>query len=220
VSQGDYEQANQCFAEGLPFYRQIGDKDGLAMALAGLGEVALRQGDYGDAIELLEESLTLRRETSDKWGIAASFGTLAWVALRQGDLKKATTLLAESLHLRRELEDVGGIAWCLEKLAEIALTAGQRESSPRRDEDFRRAARLFGAAEALRAPVNSAIDLVDQPEYERQVAIVQAQLDEATFTTTWAEGQAMTLEQVIEYALAVKSNQLGVGKREKSPRGN
>jgi tetratricopeptide (TPR) repeat protein len=213
LCQGDYEQASQCFAESLPFYRQIGDRDGQSMVLAGLGEVALRQGDYGGATELLEESLVLRREVGDRWGIAASFGTLAWVALRQGDLKRATTLLAESLQLRRELGDRGGTAWCLEKLAEISLTTGQQESAPRGDEDFRRAARLFGAAEALRAPVNSAIDLVDQPEYERQLVVLRAQLDEATFTTVWAEGQAMTLQQAIEYALAVEPGQLGVEKQ-------
>lgn len=109
-------------------------------------------------------------------------------------MKQAVALLAESITLRHEIGDIGGIAWCLEKFAEIALTTGQRATGPRRQEDFRRAAQLFGAAEALRAPVNSAIDLVDQPAYERQVAIVQAMLDEVTFTGAWAEGQAMTLE--------------------------
>ena len=113
-------------------------------------------------------------------------------------------MLAESLQLRRELGDKGGIAWCLEKLAEIALTTGQRDSGPRQGEDFQRAARLFGGAEALRAPVNSVIDLVDQPEYERQVALVRSQLGETSFTAAWAAGRAMTLDQAIEYALAVE----------------
>jgi tetratricopeptide (TPR) repeat protein len=204
VSQGDYERASQCFADALPFYRQIGDKDGLAMVLAGLGDVTLRQGSYEGATELLEESLALRREVGDTWGIAASFGTLAWVALRQGDLKRATTLLAESLQLRRELGDVGGVGWCLEKLAEIALTTGQQKSAPRGVEDFRRAARLFGASEALRAPVNSKIALVDQPEYERQVALIRDRLEKTTFAAAWAEGQAMAMDQAIEYALATR----------------
>jgi hypothetical protein len=33
------------------------------------------------------------------------------------------------------------------------------------------------------------------------MAVACAQLDEATFNAAWAEGRAMTLEQVIEYAL-------------------
>jgi hypothetical protein len=112
------------------------------------------------------------------------------------------SLLSESLTLRGEIGDRGGVAWCLEKMAEIALTTGQRESAPGREEDFRRAARLFGAAHSLRAAVNSKIDLVDQPEYERQVALVRDQLDETTFAAGWDQGQVMTLRQAVDYALA------------------
>jgi tetratricopeptide (TPR) repeat protein len=204
VHPGDYEQAVQYFEEALPLLRQLGDKWFTAIVLSGLGEVALRQGDYERATALEEEALVLRREIQDKWGIAVSSGNFAWIALRQGNLKGAVTLLAESLALRREIGDIGGSAWCLEKLAEIALTKGQRASASRRAEDFQRAARLFGAAAALRKPLGSVIDLVDQPEYERQLALLRAQLDEAAFATAWTEGQAMTLEQAIEEALAVE----------------
>jgi len=209
VGPGDYEQAVQYFEQALALLRQLGDESQTAIALSGLAEVSVRKGDYERAAALEEESLALRREIGYTWGIAVSLGNFAWIALRRDDLKQAVALLAESLTLRREIGDRGGIAWCLEKLAEIALITGQRESALRPDEDFRRAARLFGAAEALRAPVNSAIDLVDQPEYERQLAILRAQLDEAIFTTAWAKGQAMTLQQAIEYALAVEPGQLG-----------
>ena len=34
-----------------------------------------------------------------------------------------------------------------------------------------------------------------------ELARVRAQLDEAAFAAAWAEGQAMTIEQAIEYAL-------------------
>ncbi len=211
LRQGDYEQASHYFEEALPLYRHLGDKDYLTYVLSGLGEIALRQGNYEHATALLEESLALRREFGINWGIAASLGSLGWVALRRGDLKQAVTRLVESLTLRREIGDrAGGMAWCLEKLAEIALTNGQRESVSRRDEDFQRAARLFGAAEALREPIGSVIDLVDQPEYERQLAILRAQLDEATFAAAWAEGRTMTMEQAIEYALTAKEAAISV----------
>ena len=212
VRPGDFEQAVQYFERALPLLRQIGDKSHTAIALSGLAEVAVRRGDYERASILEEESLALRREIDETWGIAISLANIAWIALRQNDLRQAVALLAESITLRHEIGDRGGTAWCLEKFAEIALTIGQRESTLQREEDFQRAARLYGAAEALRAPVNSTIDLVDQPEYERQVAIIRAQLDEGTFTSAWAEGQAMTLEQTINYALAVEPDQLGVAK--------
>ena len=203
VHLGDYEPAVHYFEEALPLLRQVGDNSHTAVALSGLAEVAVRRGDYEHALALEEESLELRREISETWGIAISYGNFAWVALRRGDLPQAVTRLGESLALRREIGDRGGIAWCLEKLAEIALTVGQRESPSRRAEAFQRAARLFGAAAALREPLGSVIDLADQPEYERQVAMLQAQLDERTFTTAWAQGRAMRLEQAIPEALAV-----------------
>src|SRR5687767_6155971 len=103
--------------------------------------------------------------------MAASLGSLGWVALRQGDLPRLRTTLAESLALRLETGDRGGVAWCLEKLAEAAaLPLWQRPARGAPDQpapapaDLRRAARIYAAAAALRAPVGSVVDPADQPE--------------------------------------------------------
>jgi DNA-binding CsgD family transcriptional regulator len=130
--------------------------------------------------------------------------------VRRDDLKQAVKLLGESLTQRQEFGDRAGCAWCLEEFAEVALLQGQRQLPPRRDEEFRRAARLFGAAAALRASVGSVIDLVDRPEYDRHTALVRAELDSSSdlvqpgaFQVAWSEGQAMSLKQAVEYALSV-----------------
>jgi predicted ATPase/DNA-binding CsgD family transcriptional regulator len=201
VRPGDYEQAVQYFEEALPLLRQIGDRGHTSVALSGLSEVAIRQGDYKRATLLEEESLALRREIEEPWGIAISLANFGWIALRQDDLKQAVNLLRESLTLRRDIGERGGSTWCLEKLAEIALITGQRKSLLNSEEDFQRAARLFGAAEAMREPVDSKIDLVDQPEYNRQVAALRDHLKDATFTKAWAEGRGMSIKQAIEYGL-------------------
>jgi tetratricopeptide (TPR) repeat protein len=183
-------------------YQDIGDKNGLAYVLAGMGEVALRQGDYDRAKELLDESLALRYEYGADWGIAATIGSLGWLALRQRDLEVAEKLLRESLTIRLEIGDRSGTAWCLEKMAEIALTRGRTGNSLDEGKKMRRAAQLFGAAAALRLPLESTIDLADQPEYERQLEEVRTQLDEATFAAVWDEGRALTFEQAVAYALS------------------
>jgi predicted ATPase/DNA-binding CsgD family transcriptional regulator len=202
VRPGDFERANRCFSEALPLYQDIGDKNGLAYVMAGMGEVALRQGDYDRAKELLDESLALRYEYGADWGIAATIGSLGWLALRQGDLEAAEKLIRESLTIRLEIGDRSGTAWCLEKMAEIALTTGNLGDSIEENKKMRRAARLFGAAAALREPLESTIDLADQPEYERQIGEVRSHLDEATFAVAWDAGQTMTFEQAVAYALA------------------
>ena len=201
VRLGDYEQATQYFEEALPLLRQIGDNSSTTMAISGLAETAIRQGNYERAAILEEESFEMRKEIGEPWGIAVSLGNFAWISLQQGDFERAVTLLRESLTLRHDVGDRGGSAWCLEKLAQIALKLGQRKSSLISGKNFEQAARLFGAAEALREPVKSKIDLVDQPEYDRHIKVLREKLDDATFTKAWAEGRGMSMEQAIEYAL-------------------
>jgi tetratricopeptide (TPR) repeat protein len=211
VRPGDYEQAKQYFEEALPLLRQIGDHSNTTIAISGLAEIAIRQGDIERAQILEQESLAMRREIGEPWGIAVSLGNFAWISIHEGDLEQAVDTINESLTLRRDIGDRGGSAWCLEKLAEIALITGQRESSSNPEKDFQRAARLFGAAEAMREPVDSKIDLVDQSEYKRQVVVVREHLDDAAFTTAWAEGRGMPIEQAIEYALGRRSSPYQIG---------
>lgn len=186
--------------------RQIGDQIDLPYVLSGLGEVAVRQGSYDRALELLEESLMLRRQAGDKWGTAASLGTLGWLALEQDDLSDAVNMLSESINLRFEIEELSGVAWCLEKLAKIALIKGQATSSPQGNHYFRRATRLLGVAVSLRTHSGSVIDLADRPDHKRLLAELHAQLDEAAFERAWTEGQAMTFEQAVAYALSDSSD--------------
>ncbi len=187
---GDYALANTRLEEALALYHSAGDKNGTGMALSGLAEVALREGKLETASKLIEESLKLRREIGYKWGIGASLGTWAWIALRQRDWESAFARLKESVQVRKGIGDKGGIAWCLERLAEVAM--GKQEID--------KAVRIFGAAASLRAAMGSIIDPVDQPEYERNLASLRADLGEGTFDAVWAEGQVMTMEQAIEYA--------------------
>ncbi len=202
VRPGDLEGAIRYLEEALPLGRQIGDKTATGIVLTSLAEVAIRQGEYERATTFEEQSLEMRREVGEPWGIAVSLGNFAWIALLQGDLKQAVTLLGESLNLRHEIGDQGGMAWCLEKFAEIVFTQGHLKDPPQRLEDLQRAAQMFGSAQALRAPIGSVMDLVDQPKYAHWIDGMRAQLGEATFDAAWAEGQKMTVDQAVEYALS------------------
>ena len=188
---GDYARASAYLEEALAIHRRIGDKAGMGYLLSGLGEVALREGKLERASKLIEESLVLRGELGHKWGIGASLGTSAWIAMRQFDWSSAVKRLKESIQVRKEIGDRGGIAFCLERLAEVAIGKHQAEN----------AARIFGAAESIRASLRSKIDPVDQPEYERNLASLRAELGEGRFNAAWEEGQKMTLEQAVDYAL-------------------
>ena len=114
-------------------------------------------------------------------------GSLAWIAVLQGEPSRAVALLRESLSIRVQIGDIGGMAWCVEKLAGIAQQRG----------DSGGAARLLGAAAALRASVNSVVDPVDQAPYDAFLGSVRAALAPDLFAALWREGQAMTPEQIL-----------------------
>ncbi len=192
IRTGDYEQARSHLEEFLRLLQQVGDKTILAYAFSGLGEVAVRQGQYERAISLLEQGLALTREHGDKWGTGTMFGTLGWVALRQHDFKQMRETLGESLTIRIEINDKGGIAWCLEKLAEAKSDQAQ----------FGEAAKIFGHAESVRAPLGSVIDPADQPDYARIISQLRVALGAEAFAALWAEGAVMPLDEIIECALS------------------
>jgi DNA-binding NarL/FixJ family response regulator len=68
---------------------------------------------------------------------------------------------------------------------------------------FERAACLFAAAASLRGLADGVIyrTYMNRTAQESALANVRTILDEETFAARWAEGQAMTLDQAIQYAL-------------------
>lgn len=188
---GDYPTAKARLTQVLALSQEMGDKYVMGFALSGLGEVALRQADYTGANRLLEESLEVREQIGDKRGVGVSLGTLGWLAMLQQDWSKAKARVEASLEVRKEIGDKGGIAWCLETLAELAEARGQ----------LAQAARVFGAAAALRVAIGSFIDPVDQPEYERRLTALRVTLGEEPFAVALEEGRALTLQQAIALAL-------------------
>jgi hypothetical protein len=65
------------------------------------------------------------------------------------------------------------------------------------------AARLFGAAEAVRESAGIPLPPVQRAAYERDLAAASTQLDQVAWETAWAEGRALTLDQAIAEALDV-----------------
>jgi hypothetical protein len=62
---------------------------------------------------------------------------------------------------------------------------------------------LLGAVDALLAAAGARLEPADQPEFDRNVAMLHARLGQEAFEAAWAEGQRMRLERAVEYALTV-----------------
>jgi tetratricopeptide (TPR) repeat protein len=201
---GDYARAEAVLEQGIALGREAQIRDILTYGPVNLGLVMVAQGDYARAETLLEQNLALAQELEADAGVHAAWSLcgLGTVACRQGAFDRAEALQRESLALRRDLTDRWGISECLEGLAAAACGQGEQ----RRDQSegvghFTQAARLLGAAAALRASGGFPRSLLEREDVERATASVRAALGDAAFAAAWAEGQAMTLEQAIVEAL-------------------
>src|SRR5207244_2227542 len=68
--------------------------------------------------------------------------------------------------------------------------------------DQERAARLFGAAAALRASLHVALTPAEHALSALSAAAVRLALGEEAFMTYWGEGERLTLEQALRLAVA------------------
>ena len=189
--QQDYDQAQQYYEEALALRQELNDPWGVGHALSYLAMIVHSRGDYARARALLEQSLVLLRGLGRGNAIAGVLTSLGQVTLYWGDVARAQAAYAEGLVLCRQLGQKRCIATCVAGLAAVAGAQGRPT----------RAARLFGAAEALRAIIGAQLQPVDRDDYDRQVAAIQAQGDAAAWERAWAEGRALPLEQAIAYAL-------------------
>ncbi len=190
VVQGPHAPARSLQEEGVAISRDLGDKWSLALLLSYLGGSVAARGDDVTARSLQGESAALFRELGSKEDLATPLGYLGYLALRQGDYTAACSLFEESL-ARWKASHRWGTAWRLEGFAGLAV----------KEEEWERAARLYGAAQALLDSIGAQLDPIDRLGYDQYVAAAREQLGEAAFAKAWAEGRAMTVEQAIAYAL-------------------
>jgi tetratricopeptide (TPR) repeat protein len=189
--QGAYPRARVLYSESLAACRASGDQAGILLALNNLGNVARDQADYGGAQALFAESLVIGRATGDTQGIAlalASMGTLAW---DQEDYPVATPLLQEGLRLHHERGNTPGMIHCLETLGKVAAAQGNTD----------RAARLWGAAAALREGAGAPLPPIARTDHERSVAAAREAAGGKRFDAAWAAGCGVSIEQIVAYAV-------------------
>lgn len=143
--QGDSQTARALINEAIPLMRELGNTWWLALPFWLLGELALSQDDAVTAHSFAEEALVLDRESNRKSSIAMALSFLARVELHQGNDAAARSLFEESLTLSREIDDKDTLTFSLEGLAGVVAKQGA----------VIWAARLWGAAEALREAIHA-----------------------------------------------------------------
>ena len=186
---GDREGARMLYVEAADVARACGDVESVAIVAHNLGGIAFDEDDLETARTHFQQALNLHRELSDAGGEASDLLNLSSVALADGDIDGAAAFLVSSLRLASNLGDKEEIYSCVLGSAEVAAQRGAAA----------RAARLLGAADALREEMGYAVTAPDQKQRERIAAVLDE--DDTALASAQLEGGALTLEDAVAYAL-------------------
>ena len=193
---GDIERGNGIYQEGIDLCREAGYTFRLPDFLLSLGYQLLLEGDYERGAALNEEAAAISRGHGYRRGLNLALDNQGWAALLQGDHDMAKPFYEESLVVCEALGDRACASESLDGLACISAAQGEPL----------RAARIFGAAEAMRETLGEAVAFQHTPEEaawrKPSRATARSRVGELAWEETLAEGRAMGLKEAIEYALS------------------
>lgn len=192
---GDLTMAGKMFEDVLVTARGVSLPHLVAPALCGLAQLA---ADATDARSLVDEALGAARSWGDHVGEALALEHLGRLSRRQGDLTGATARHSEALHLRVEIGDPAAIA---DSLDAIAAVAGEGD-------DACRAARLLGAADALRDRHGSTRTSAQRQEHASLVQTLCEALGEGPSTAERRYGGSLPPEAAVAYAAGQRARRL------------
>ena len=189
---GRLDTARTLLEESIEISREIGSDTRLAAALTNLGQVESAAGDLDRASQALREALELDDNHGDVFGVALDRQSLALVSLRAGRAEEARGLLSSSFDYVVSSGDIEFLANVLELSACITADLG----------DHLRAARLAGAAEAIRQKAGMPISQAEAAVLERFLGPARATVSPQAWETELAVGCSLTQQQAVALLLA------------------
>ncbi len=150
-----------------------------AAITAGLAEKARAAGS---------EARTLWEGTGDHWGLSMILHGLAMLDLERGALDSAEQLCREAVGLLRSAGEPHFIARSIEGLASVLAHKGEAAD----------AARLLGAAEAIRERIGAPLLSFEESRHRAATCAVAEALEPEVHRVRWEEGRALTLADVVD----------------------
>ncbi len=174
------------------WFRAHGDDYGLRLALLLLGLGAHFDGRPADAIRMTEEAVAVARRFGEDRELAVALQNLGLLRIMQGDPDRAEHLLMESIAASRRDPSYFFVATTLDSLGELRIQRGRTVE----------AARLLGAAEALRESIGAKQFQITRARLEPHLARLLTGDGAAAFAAAWGEGRMLTLEVVLDEVLS------------------
>ena len=197
LAAGDAAAAQDATEAGRPLVSALPQTAGLQRVLS--AEAALAGGDLVAARRWADDAVSI---TTGSF-VLDPLTTRARVAIAQGEPDQAERDAHDTLAHAAEVGAYLYIPDILECLGTLAGDAGSH----------REAARLFGAAGAIRQRMGAVRFKIYDAGYEASVAVLRAALGDKDFESASAEGAALSTEEAIAYA------QRGRGQRKRPTSG-
>ncbi len=195
---GNYQEAEKYIALFLPIMGEgtISLQSGFLNLGMGIG--ARSQGRFDRAQRHFEEGLRIFTQMGHNGMITGMTSEIAHTQRALGNYAAAKNTYRETIKLYQDYGNRPAVAHQLECFAMIAVV----------EEESQRAARLFGAAEAIRESTGHKRTDEEEAEEAQFMSRLRAMLPakypqgEAEFNALWVEGKSMTMEQAIQLALS------------------
>jgi predicted ATPase/class 3 adenylate cyclase/DNA-binding CsgD family transcriptional regulator len=197
LAAGDATTAQDATEAGRPLASAVPQATGLQRVLS--AEAALAGGDLVAARRWADDAVS----TMTGAFLSDPLTTHARVAIAQGEPDQAERDAHDALTRAAEVEAYLYIPDVLECLGTLAGDA----------DSHREAARLFGAAQAIRQRMGAARFKVWDADYEASVTALRNALNDNDFDTAFAEGAALSTDEAVAYA------QRGRGQRKRPASG-
>lgn len=124
---GDDESAERHFRASYAVREEFHDREGMALALRHLGDIAVRRHAAQEAADLYARSIELYRETGDQGGRAAAWAGMARAAALQGNFDNARARFHQALTVAVDIQLLPLTLTVLAGIGELFLLAGQPE---------------------------------------------------------------------------------------------
>jgi predicted ATPase/DNA-binding CsgD family transcriptional regulator len=188
--QGDLDEAQRAYELALDVLRD-NNGWGVAQTLSGFAGLAQARGDSDAALRHYGGALALFREIDARPEMARCLAGIGWAALSRQDLPLARSSLTECLQLSVATGQRLAMARGLEAFAILAAA----------DNDPERAARLQGAAIALREAIGEAGSSRARTRMRNLLDSSRGHLDPAAVAALLAEGRAMSAHEAARFAI-------------------
>ena len=199
LAAGDVEAAADIHVHGGALQHMSVTPGWSSMHRAINAQVALARGAIADARRWVDDGVLAAKG----WHQVVALTTRARVAAAEGQPEEAERDARHALSRCADIDAELGVPDILECLAALAGGAGGHHE----------AARLFGAAEAIRQRMGAVRFKIYDAGYQASVAALRNALGQADLDSAWTEGTALSVKEAIAYA------QRGRGDRKRASSG-